>query len=80
MSKTTVTATAQQILELARMHHVEYVPTPRDILAHNITRLAGDDVELDDIENLLIALQRGGYISRPELVLLQASYLNETRP
>lgn len=46
----------------------------------HITRLAGDDVQLDQIEQLLIALQRSGYLTRVEMVLLQASYLRETRP
>jgi hypothetical protein len=37
-------------------------------------------VQLDQIEQLLIALQRSGYLTRVEMVLLQASYLRETRP
>jgi hypothetical protein len=73
-------AIALHIRELARKHHVHYVRAPNDTLAHHITRLAGDDVELDEIEQLLIALQRGGYLSRSELVLLQASYLREAKP
>jgi hypothetical protein len=36
------------------------------MLAHHITRLAEDDVELDEIEQLLIALQRSGHLSRAE--------------
>jgi hypothetical protein len=55
------------------------VRTGNDTLADHITRLAGDDVELDEIEYLLIALQRGGYLSRSELVRLQANYLNEAK-
>jgi hypothetical protein len=35
---------------------------------------------LDEIEQLLIALQRAGHLSRTELVRLQANYLRETRP
>ena len=71
--------TALHIRELARKHHVRYVRTGNDTLADHITRLAGDDVELDEIEYLLIALQRGGYLSRSELVRLQANYLNEAK-
>jgi hypothetical protein len=41
--------------------------------------LAGDHVELDEVEQLLIALQRGGHLSRVEMVRLQASYLRETK-
>jgi hypothetical protein len=49
------------------------------MLAHHITRLAGDDVELDEIEQLLIALQRSGHLSRAEMIQLQAAYLRESR-
>jgi hypothetical protein len=30
--------------------------------------LAGDDVQLDEVEQLLIALQRSGHLSRIEMV------------
>jgi hypothetical protein len=64
---------------MALEHHVTYVGTSRDMLAHHITRLAGDDVELDEIEQLLIALQRSGHLSRAEMIQLQAAYLRESR-
>jgi len=70
-------AIAARIRKMAEQHRVAYVPTSRDILAHHITRLAGDDVQLDEIEQLLIALQRSGHISRTEMVQLQAAYLRE---
>jgi hypothetical protein len=44
-----------------------------------MTRLAGDDVELDEVERLLIALQRAGHLTRTEAGLLQASYLCESK-
>ena len=71
MSVTEKSAVADRIREMAQEHHVTYVRTPRDALAHHITRLSGDDVELDDIEQLLIALQRSGHLSRIEMVKLQ---------
>lgn len=43
---------------MARERHVTYVRTPNDVLAHQITRLTGGEVVLDEIEQLLIALQR----------------------
>lgn len=64
---------------MARQCNVAYVPSSRDGLAHHITRLAGDDVELDEIERLLVALQRSGHLSRTEMVKLQAAYLREAR-
>jgi hypothetical protein len=51
-----------------------------DRLAHHITRLAGDVVELDPIEQLLIGLQRAGRIDRVQMVRLQARYLREAKP
>jgi hypothetical protein len=72
-------ATAAHIRKLAQKYHVAYVQTQSDALAHHMTRLAGDDVELDEIEQLLIALQRSGHLSRAEMVQLQASYLREAK-
>jgi hypothetical protein len=57
-----------------------HVRTENDLLAHHITRLAGDRVELDEVEQMLIALQRAGHLSRIDAVRLQASYLREAKP
>jgi hypothetical protein len=75
-----VSATETVIRDLARRHGVAYVQRPSDVLAGHLTRLAGDDVQLDDVEQLLIALQRHGHLSRTEAVRLQARYLREARP
>ena len=71
---------AVAIHALAERHKVVYTPTTTDTWAQHITRLAGDDVEFDDIELLLIALQRAGHISRTDSVLLQADYLAQAKP
>ncbi len=42
----TVTATARVIQNLAEQNHVTYHATDSDRLAHHMTRLAGDVVEL----------------------------------
>jgi hypothetical protein len=76
----TVTATARVIRNLAEQNHVSYHLTDNDRLAHHMTRLAGDVVELDPIERLLIGLQRVGRIDRSLMVRLQARYLRETKP
>ena len=70
-------ATAAVIREMARQHHVQYVGTSSDALAHHMTRVAGDTVILDDVEQTLLALQRAGHLSRRDVVRLQASYLRE---
>ncbi|MFZ2158041.1 MAG: hypothetical protein WAV72_18225 [Bradyrhizobium sp.] len=49
-------------------------------MAHHISRLAGDTVELDEIEQLLIGLQRAKHITRTEMIQLQARYLHEAKP
>jgi DNA topoisomerase IA len=76
----TVNATARVIQNLAERNHVTYSVTDTDRLAHHITRLAGDVVELDPIEQLLIGLQRAGRIDRVLMVRLQARYLREAKP
>lgn len=79
MSEQAETATAARIRKMAQEYHVAYVGTQSDALANHITRLAGDDVQLDEIEQLLVALQRSGRLTRVEMVQLQASYLREAR-
>jgi hypothetical protein len=76
----TVNATARLIQNLAAQNGITYRVTDNDRLAHHITRLAGDVVELDPIEQLLIGLQRAGRIDRTQMVRLQARYLRETKP
>jgi hypothetical protein len=51
------TATARVIQNLALRKQIAYEPTATDRLANDITRLAGDDVDFDPIEQMLIALQ-----------------------
>ena len=80
MSKRPQTATATVIRQMAEQHHVSYIPTQSDALALDISRHSGDDVVLDDVEQLLIALQRAGHLTSRDVMRLQASYLRETKP
>ena len=66
---------AADIRALAHRYGVTYTQTETDVWAEHVTRLAGDDVALDDVELLLIALQRAGHLSRPEALKLQVNYL-----
>ena len=77
MSAREKSTVAVHIRKMAEERHVVYVHTSRDALTHHITRLAGDDVQLDEVEQLLIALQRSGHLSHIEMVKLQAAYLRE---
>ena len=69
--------TGQTIIHLAERHGVSDKPTAMDTWADEITRLADDDVTLDEVELLLIALQRAGHLSHPEALRLQWNYLRE---
>jgi len=68
---------ATAIRALADQHRIAYVQSAADVWAHHASRLAGDDVQLDEIELLLIALQRAGHLSRAEALALQVRYLRE---
>jgi hypothetical protein len=80
MNKLAPSSTAEHIRTLARTFRVSYTEGPNDRLAHHISRLAGDTVEFDEIEQLLIGLQRAKHITRIEMIQLQARYLHEAKP
>jgi hypothetical protein len=80
MNELTPSSTAEHIRTLARTFDVSYAEGPNDRLAHHMSRLAGDMVEFDEIEQLLIGLQRANHITRTEMIQLQARYLHEARP
>ena len=69
--------TAGFVRDLARRHGVTYRKTKADALADAITRLADDDVRLDEIEGLMIALRRTGVLTADNFVPLQVRYLRE---
>ncbi len=72
--------TAGVIQRLAAANNVAVVVKPNDVFAHHVTRLSGDDVNFDPIENTIVALQRAGIVDRVQAVRLQARYLRESRP
>ncbi len=68
------------IRRLANANNVTVAVSPNDIFAQHVTRLSGDDVAFDAVENTIVALQRAGILSRIQAVRLQARYLRESRP
>lgn len=69
---------AAYILDLAARHGVRYEKGPDDDLAVAlITRLSVEEVAMDDVENLLLALARAKVVSTRELLSLQYAYLQE---
>lgn len=74
------TYTASVIRRMAERNNVTALVSKNNLFAHHVTRLSGDDVTLDDVEQMVIALQRAGLLSRVQAVRLQARYLRENKP
>jgi Ran GTPase-activating protein (RanGAP) involved in mRNA processing and transport len=68
---------AEFIRGLAKQHNVVYLKTSYDDLAEAITRLSDDDVVMDEVENLIIALERAGILPSEQVVPLHVNYLRE---
>ena len=67
----------EQILALARAPGVVYRPNALDELGNAVTRLAGDEVRLDDIELLLLALERAECVSTAEADRLHIAHMRQ---
>jgi hypothetical protein len=65
------------IMDLSHRYGVTYIKTPDDELAVLITQLSDDDIEMDDVELLLIALERAGVVASENVVPLHINYLRE---
>jgi hypothetical protein len=74
---TTFLTAAEEIHGLANAHGVTYTRSALDDFGDTITRLSGDDVELDATEWLLVTLERAERIGGVEATLLHARYLRE---
>jgi len=65
------------IHDLARQHGVVYVSNSLDKFSEAISRVSGDDVEMDETQYILIALVRAGIVPRKNLALIHSGYLKE---
>jgi hypothetical protein len=79
MTSTTDVSIASKVRRLAEAHHVTAERDSISRMAVAITGLAGDVVELDSVEQLLVNLKRKGILSKSETLALQGSYLQEKR-
>lgn len=70
---------ARYVAELARYHKVSYCYNEMDQWADAVTRLAGDEVVHDTVEDLLVALKRAGKITKQEVAMLSVNYLREQK-
>lgn len=67
------------IEKLATAHGIQYQRTGLDDFAGSVTRLAGDEIELDATEKLLIALKKRDLISGRQLARLMTNYMREAK-
>ncbi|MHA6787650.1 hypothetical protein [Pseudomonas sp. FP2300] len=79
MAQTAIDSVAAQVRRLAETHNVTAERDAISRMAAAITRLAGDVVELDKVEQLLVNLKRKGILSKSEILILQSKYLQEKR-
>lgn len=70
---------ARYVVELARYYNVSYCYNAMDQWADAVTRLAGDEIVHDIVEDLLVALKRAGKITKQEVAKLSVNYLREQK-
>ncbi len=66
-----------EIRELAFLNHIHSDKTELDSWCEAITANAGDDVQSDEVEQLIIGLRRSGAVDGVELTKLHGRYLEE---
>ncbi|RQO47268.1 hypothetical protein [Pseudomonas sp. KBW05] len=79
MTDTARETIADKVRKMAEIHHVTAERDGVSRMAVAITGLAGDVVQLDGVEQLLVNLTRKGVLSKSETLALQGSYLQEKR-
>lgn len=79
MTQTADVSVASEVRKLAKDHKVSAGRDGMSRMAVSITYLAGDAVELDGIEQLLVNLKKKGVLSKSEILALQGRYLQERR-
>ena len=79
MSSNASQRTAPPLQNLAKANHITAERDGVSLMAAAITHLAGDRVELDYVEQLLVNLKRKGVLTKAETLKLQGSYLQEKR-
>jgi len=77
MTQAATTSAASEVRKLARAHKITAKRDEVSRMAATITRLSGDSVVLDTIEQLLVNLKRKGIMSTSEILALQVRYLQE---
>lgn len=68
---------AKYITDLANQYNITYVKTFTDEWADTITGLSDDNIDADDIEDLLLALNPAEILNIDEMLSLLVNYLRE---
>ena len=71
------TGIADYVAALAKKYQVNYASNQMDEWAKAVTILAGDEVNPDKTEDLIVALKRAGKLSQKEVALLTINHLRE---
>ncbi|EKY3118093.1 hypothetical protein SMY46_002732 [Cronobacter turicensis] len=79
MPKNASPSVASKVRHLAAVHNISASCDSTSRMATAITRLSGDTVVLDNVEQLLVNLKRKGVLTKAESLSLQADYLEEKR-
>ncbi len=79
MNRSATDSVASEVRKLAAEHKISADRDSLSCMAVTITRLAGDIVELDGVEQLLVNLKRKGVLNKAEIMALQGRYLQEKR-
>lgn len=73
------TKAATWVRDTARRHGVTFAETPVDAFAAAVSRLSDAGVQLDQTEQLLLALARAGIVTDAQRFALHAAYLRQSR-
>lgn len=66
--------TAIYVRQLAKREGVVFAPTFADIWAQAVSKLAGDEIKSDKIDDLLVALTRAGKLSPRDMTELLVAH------
>ncbi|WBL71095.1 hypothetical protein [Serratia liquefaciens] len=79
MTQRTLVSVASYVHKLAEEHDITVYRGSMSRMAVDITGLADDAVELDDVEQLLVNLKRKGVLTKSEILELQGRYFREQK-
>lgn len=79
MTKTASISVSCKVKKLAATYNVTAERDAMSRMALAITRMSGDVVVLDNVEQLLVNLKKKGVLNKSEILMLQRDYLLEKR-